>query len=248
MFPDAATAKRPSLFKLVLEGRALIELTAFYAAFPFLQTAARGDGHPVLILPGYMADDLSTLPLRTYLKSRGYAPHGWKLGRNLGRDTDLVQGVSERILQRLDTLWQQYGCKISLIGWSLGGIYARELARLRPDFVRQVITLGSPFNGDFRANNVSRFYEMSSGHALTDLDPQLMARMKRPLPVPTTAIYSRMDGITAWECCLVTPAATSENIEVKSSHCGFGFHPQVLWIIANRLKQPEDSWQPYQRQ
>jgi pimeloyl-ACP methyl ester carboxylesterase len=131
----------PSRLLLALEVRAIWELQAFFATYPLLRRAPRGDGHPVLVLPGLAASDVSTRPLRTLLKELGYAAHGWKQGTNNGpRD-----GVEAGMEARLTELAQRYQRKVSLIGWSLGGIFARELARRSPELVRQVITLGSAF-------------------------------------------------------------------------------------------------------
>ena len=127
---------------------------------PWLAAAPRGDGHPVLVFPGLLASDLSTQPLRGFLKAHGYAAHGWKQGRNLG----LRPGVEADMLDRIDELYERHGRrKVSLVGWSLGGIYARQLAKRVPDKVRCVISLGSPFTGSPKATNAWRVYEFASG-------------------------------------------------------------------------------------
>ena len=127
----------PSRTLLFLEGRAVQELGAFWLLRPWLAAAPRGDGHPVLVLPGLLASDMSTQPLRSFLKSHGYAVHGWKQGRNLG----LRHGVERSMLDRVDELYDRYnGRKLSLVGWSLGGLYARQLAKSRPDKVRCAIS------------------------------------------------------------------------------------------------------------
>jgi pimeloyl-ACP methyl ester carboxylesterase len=208
----------PSVAWLALEGqRAFAEWLSYFPAAPLLERAPRGDGHPVLVLPGFMAGDDSTGLLRRYLKRLGYRAHPWLLGRNLG-----APGVlRERLLERAEGLSARHGRKLSLVGWSLGGIYARELARLMPERVRQVITLGSPF-----------------------ADPR---RSRAPLPVPTTAIYSRTDGIVHWESCRESDGPERESIEIPGSHCGLGFNPLVLWAIADRLALPEEDWRPFER-
>ena len=159
------TAKRPSLFKLMLEGRSVYDLGAFFFSLPLLQAAPRGDGHPVVVLPGFMASSPSTLPLRTYLRQRGYDAHDWGQGRNYGRGIDPVEGVTmhTNTYALIKRLHAESGQKVSLIGWSLGGIYARELARIAPEAIRQVITLGSPFTNNNRANNVVRLFDLISG-------------------------------------------------------------------------------------
>ena len=138
--------------------------------------------------------------------------------------------------------------KVSLVGWSLGGILAREIARLLPDFVRQVITLGSPFNGpDGSAPLASKLFGMINGD-IANNNPQAMLNMLTPPPVPTSAIYSRTDGVAHWQACTnrrIEHAKQAENIEVKGSHLGLGHNHQVVWIVANRLAQEEGSWQPY---
>ena len=232
-----------------MEGRSLYELGSFYFSFPMLQSAPSGDGHPVLVLPGFMASDLSTIPLRTYLKTRGYAPYGWSLGRNYGRGIDTVDGIpaNARILERVRKLKAKHGRKVSLIGWSLGGVYAREIARMCPEEIRLVVTLGSPFNGNPHANNVSALFEIMSGKKIDEIDPDLLQRLKEPPPVPSTAIYSRTDGVVAWQCCIEKAAPTTENIGVLSSHVGLGHNPLVLWIIADRLAQPENEWTPFDK-
>ena len=152
-------SRPPSRLLLALEVRAIWELQAFLAAYPLLQRAPRGDGHPVLVLPGLAASDVSTKPLRTYLSAQGYAAHGWKQGRNHGPHS----GVEARIDARLAELVQRYNRKVSLIGWSLGGVLAREAARRSAYLVRQVITLGSPFANEPKASNAWRLYEVLSG-------------------------------------------------------------------------------------
>jgi pimeloyl-ACP methyl ester carboxylesterase len=237
-----ATADRmgpPSKLLLALESRALLELAALGPALPWLRTAPRGDGHPVLVLPGLAASDVSTRPLRCYLTDRGYAPHGWGLGRNRG----LRPGVYAQMLEGLRHLRTQYGRKVSLIGWSLGGVYARELAKQAPDDVRLVITLGSPFAGNPKASNVWRVYEYASGEKVGAR--RRNNALEEPPPVPTTCIYTRSDGIVAWQCTVERPSPRAENIEVHASHCGLGHHPAVLYAIADRLSQPEGTWAPF---
>lgn len=237
----SATIRRPAAGLLLLEGRALLELAALLPAYPVLRRAPSGDGHPVLVLPGLMASDFSTRALRAFLRDRGYMTHGWKLGRNLGPNDALIAAMVER----LSTIHQRAGRRVSLIGWSLGGIYARELARALPDQVRQVITLASPFR-DLDAVNVPRFLQRRArrGAGVQD-DAIVRARLREPLPVPTTAIFSRSDGITAGRSCCCDPGPQAENLEVASSHLGIGHHPVVLLTIADRLAQPEDAWQPF---
>ncbi len=228
----------PSRGLLLLEGRALLELAALLPAYPLLRRAPRGDGHPVLVLPGFMGSDLSTRALRAFLRERGYAAHGWRLGRNIGPTAQVVSGLA----RRLADLRRRYDRRVSCIGWSLGGVYARELARHHPDDVRQVITLASPFR-HLDAVNVPRF--LRARREPHPDEAALRERLAAPLPVPTTAIFSRSDGIAAWRSCVGDPGPSSENLEVQSSHLGIGHHPVVLLTIADRLAQPEGRWRPF---
>jgi len=229
----------PRLF--LLEGRALFELAALLPAYPLLRRAPNGDGHPVLVLPGFMASDLSTRALRRFLRDKRYSPHGWRLGRNLGPNAELIT----KLVERLQELHRRHGRRVSLVGWSLGGIYARELARGMPDLVRQVITLASPFR-DLDAVNVPSFLKGRARRrtAVPD-DGSVRARLREPLSVPTTAIVSRTDAIASWQSCCTEPGPFAENLEVDSSHCGIGHHPVVLLTIADRLAQPEGAWKPF---
>lgn len=237
MHEPIAPPKRHLLF---LEGRALLEFAATLSAYPLLRRAPRGDGHPVLIFPGFMASDFSTRALRGFLRTLGYATHGWKIGRNLGPSPELAA----RMVERLHDVRAQYGQRVSLVGWSLGGIYARELARRFADDVRQVITLASPFR-DVEATNVPQFLrEVARRRQLPD-EAEYRRILDAPLPMPTTAIYSRTDGIVAWQSCRLDEGPFSQNIEIASSHLGIGHHPVALLTIADRLAQPEGAWQRF---
>jgi alpha-beta hydrolase superfamily lysophospholipase len=226
---------------LLLEVRALLELAALLPAYPLLRRAPRGDGHPVLVLPGFLASDTSTRALRAFLRDRGYAVHGWRLGRNRGPSPALLAALVERLI----ALHERTGRRLSLVGWSLGGIYARELARAMPERVRQVVTLASPFR-DLDAVNLPRILQRAvrARQPLGD-DAAIRARLRQPLPVPTTAIFSRSDGIAAGLSCRADPAPQTESLEVDSSHLGIGHHPVVLLTIADRLAQPEAGWRPF---
>jgi predicted alpha/beta hydrolase family esterase len=228
---------------MFLEGRAVHEFGAFLGALPLLNLAPRGDGHPVLVLPGLVASDISTGPLRTFLKGRGYAVSGWKQGRNLG----LRDGVQESMVDLLREINETHGRKVSLVGWSLGGLYARQLAKMMPDRVRAVITLGSPFAGNPKSTNAWRVYEFASGKRADDTDEHFGGSLADTPPVPTTAIFSRTDGVCAWQGCMEKSSATSESIEVESSHCGMGHHPAVVYAVAERLAQKEGQWAPFDR-
>src|SRR4051795_4064169 len=175
----------PSKTLMFLEGRALHEFGAFLGALPLLSLAPRGDGHPVLVLPGLVASDTSTRPLRHFLKSRGYAVSGWRQGRNLG----LRQGVQHAMVDLVHELNDTHGRKVSLIGWSLGGLYARQLAKMMPGRVRSVITLGSPFAAGPKATNAWRVYEMASGRRADEEDARFGGALSGTPPVPTTAIF-----------------------------------------------------------
>jgi len=243
MSATAQTLRPPSRTLMFLEGRAIPEFGAFLGALPLLSLAPSGDGHPVLVLPGLVASDVSTRPLRSFLENRGYAVTGWRQGRNLG----LRQGVQQAMIDLVRELADSHKRKISMVGWSLGGLYARQLAKMLPDRVRSVITLGSPFASHPRATNAWRVYEMASGRRADEQDPRFGGRLSEAPPVPTTAIFSRTDGICAWQGCMERTSAMSESIEVESSHCGMGHHPAVVYAVADRLAQPEGQWKPFDR-
>src|SRR6201989_1664146 len=183
MSVTAQTLRPPSRTLLFMEGRALHEFGAFLGALPLLSLAPRGDGHPVLVLPGLVASDTSTRPLRSFLKSRGYAVSGWRQGRNLG----LRDGVQHAMFDLVRELSDANGRKISLVGWSLGGLYARQLAKLMPDHVRSVITLGSPFAGSPKATNAWRVYELASGRRADEEEARFGGSRSETPPVPAHA-------------------------------------------------------------
>jgi len=239
----AQTLRPPSRTLMFLEGRAFSELGAFLGALPLLSLAPKGDGHPVLVLPGLVASDASTRPLRSFLKSKGYAVSGWRQGRNLG----LRHGVQHAMVDLVQELNDTHGRKVSLVGWSLGGLYARQLAKMMPERVRQVITLGSPFASEPKATNAWRVYEMASGRRADEEDARFGGSLAGAPPVPTTAIFSRTDGVCAWQGCREETTAMSESIEVESSHCGMGHHPAAVYAVADRLAQPEGQWAPFDR-
>lgn len=244
MDPYAPHAEPPSRLLLLLEGRALYELGVLPLALPLLRRSPRGDGHPVLVLPGFLAGDGSTVPLRYFLHELGYVVHPWGLGRNLGLKDDL----RERMVDRLRMIRREHGRKVSLVGWSLGGLFARELARMAPGDVRSVITLGSPFTNNPKANHAWRLFEFLSGVDLDEMDPESMGWTGTPLPVPATSIFSRTDGISAWRCSLQREGPRAENIEVlEGSHLGLGHNPLALYAIADRLAQPEGLFRPFLR-
>lgn len=223
----------------LLEARAPLEALSSLALWPWLLAGARGDGHAVLVLPGLLADDDSTALLRAFLGQRGYAAYGWGQGSNLGPRP----GVLDTALQRLRRLHGHSQRKVSLVGQSLGGVYARLLAATAPDAVRLVITLGSPIAGPGSASHARRVYRTVAGeHAH---DPGRAELLRRPLPVPSTSIYSRSDGVVAWQNSLQSESAQAENVEVRTSHVGMGMHPAVLYAVADRLAQPEGQWQPF---
>jgi len=241
----AEVAQRaPNRALFLMELRAIPELLGFTLSWPTLAAVCpRGDGQPVLVLPGLVTTDNSTVALRSLLSTLGYQSGGWELGRNYGP----LPGIEDGLKRRLETMAEQSGRKVSIVGWSLGGIYARQLAKMMPDHVRQVITLGSPFNGDPRATNAWRVYQFTSGHKVDDRDSHMGGAISAPPPVPTTAIYSKTDGICSWKTCIEEPTDIAENIEVKGSHCRLGHHPASAYAIAARLAQKEGAWAPFDR-
>src|SRR3984893_7373369 len=203
MSATAQTLRPPSKTLMFREGAGIHELGAFIGALPLLSLAPTGDGHPVLVLPGLVASDSSTRPLRSFLKNRGYAVSGWRQGRNLG----LREGVRDAMVDLVHELSDDHGRKGSLVGWSLGGLYARQLAKMMPDRVRSVITLRSPFPGDPKATTAWRVYEMASGRRAEEEAARFGGSLSEAPPVPTTAIFSRTDGICAWQGCMEKPSA-----------------------------------------
>lgn len=247
-FKTAADVSPPSLLLALTElPRAIAELTSLAPAAPLLAMAKRGDGHPVMVLPGFVTSDVSTTLLRRFLDSLGYDTRAWELGRNLGPKA--IGWGGEKLIARLDDIHKDTGKRVSLIGWSLGGVMARQLSRRLPNAVRQVISLGSPFAGTPKATNVWRAYEMLTGQKIDDDDTRHQLRESAtPPPVPSTSIYTREDGVVAWQNCVEPKGAETDNIEVHGSHCGLGVNPAVLYAVADRLAQEEGDWHPFERQ
>ena len=167
---------------------------------------------------------------------------------NLYSLTTAKQGVLDRCRERVLKVATQHRQRVSLIGWSLGGIYARELAKLLPNLVRCVITLGTPFSGPHTSTNAWRIYQLTSGH---DIDRESMKYdLPGAPPVPTTSLFSRTDGVVAWQATIQARSSHNphtENVEVFASHVGLGLNPSAWWVVADRLALPEGGWQPFVR-
>lgn len=232
----------PGRFLYYTEGiRGAWQLGTLPLAAPWLACAPRGVPHGVFVLPGLLASDISTAPMRRYLRWLGHDVRGWDLGRNVGPTTRALDGIDRAAAE----LAEFTGATVSLVGWSLGGIFARELARRTPHVVRQVITLGSPF----AATQAQRSHADDAYRRLTHLHAAerapARAGLARPIPVPSTAVYSRRDGIVAWQTCVAEPSTLHENVQVRCAHVGFGVDPATLWVVADRLAQPEGHRQPF---
>jgi pimeloyl-ACP methyl ester carboxylesterase len=215
---------------MVREGLGLLELPRLLLRFPELARLPRGAGQPVLVLPGFGAGDSSTLVLQTYLRFLGYRVRGWRLGLNTGQVRALLPRVQQRVAQLADVA----GEPVQLVGWSLGGVLARETARDRPDLVRRVITLGSPIAGGPKYTAMGRVYRQQ-GVDLDALEAAVEAREATPIRVPITAIHSRADGVVAWQACIDRHSPDVENLEVSATHLGLGFAADVYQLIAERL-------------
>lgn len=243
---DKHRSRGPNALHSVTElPRVLLEMTSLMYAWPLLAGAPRGDGQPVMVLPGFMGGDESTVILRRYLARLGYRPVAWGLGQNSGS-----LEIQERLFHRFQTVADEYDRRVSLIGQSLGGVYARELARQFPELVRQVVTLGSPFasQGPESTNAlVARLFQYLSGMSHDEMRDQMLDFAAEPPPVPSTAIYSKADGVVHWSACLEYEGYQAENIEVLGSHTGMAMNPLVFHVLADRLAQPEGAWRPFRR-
>jgi pimeloyl-ACP methyl ester carboxylesterase len=233
----------PSRWLRISESRAVLEFAAFVAALPALRMVGRGDRHPVLVLPGFTATDKSTAPLRRVLRAQGYWVHGWGLGTNLGPTDRVLDGLHDRLLE----LHERHQRPVTLVGWSLGGNYARELARSNPEAVRQVITLGSPFRitPSDRSAASPLFEQLQGGFSARVKALFTGEHTKAPITVPTTAIYSRSDGVVRWHLCIDVESDRHENIEVRGSHSGLGWNPAVIYAVSDRLSQLEGTWRRF---
>ncbi len=223
-------APNPGPVAMLREGLGFLELPRLLLRMPELLRLPRGSGQPVMVLPGFAASDASTLVLQGYLRSLGYHVRGWRMGVNTGQ----VSALLPRVLRRVARTADLSGEPVRLIGWSLGGVLAREVARERPELVRRVITLGSPIVGGPRYTAVGRVYRQQ-GVDLDALEAAIETREATPIRVPITAIWSRADGIVAWQACVDRRSPDVENIEVGATHLGLGFSADVYRVIAERL-------------
>ena len=239
---------RPPLYLASLEGwRGFFSATQLATNRAYLKGLPKGDGHSVKVIPGFMAGDFSTAIIRYFLNHWGYDVKPWGQGLNLGLNK--YRDVEKRMSEQLEKHYLSSGRKVSLIGWSLGGSFARELARKHPEWVRTVITLGSPIGNDPNGALTAGIYQLISGNRFSN--PEFKARVARasqPVPqVPCTAIFSKSDGIVSWKIAREKESDIAENIEVKSAHAGLGMNASVMFAIADRLRQKDGEWKAFDK-
>lgn len=235
--------KRPSIYNYLAEPfRAIRERILLGIFLRKYKSKSIADGHPVIVIPGFMGGDRSVKSLTRFLKKSGYQAKTWGMGINLGNLEDL-----DELSEKLEGVFAKTNQKISLVGWSLGGVYAREMAKKHPNKIRQVITLCSPFNGVDEPNNAEWIFSLlNKGKKIEDLDAEWLNQVGVPADVPTTAFYSKKDGVVAWQTCMEKKEdRIHQNIEIDSSHVGVIFNKGVLPIILDRLQYKEENWKKY---
>ena len=235
-------ARPPHRFWTFTEGRALFELGAFYASRPMLTSLPKGDGHSVIVMPGFMASNSSTAPMRSVLGELGYDAHGWDSGRNVKVNEALIN----KLEKQLTRVHRTSGRKVSLVGWSLGGVLSRELAKLHPDKVRLVMSLGSPISDDRNHTNAARLFKFFNGDEPERMRDGQFRGLDVAPPVPTTSILTKTDGVVHWRGSVQAEGEhPTENIVVYASHIGLGVNPSVMIAMADRLGQREGQWKPF---
>ena len=243
----------PQALHSLMEARAFAEFAALPLTLPLLMDAPQGDGHPVLLVPGFMASDAALFVLKRFLQKKGYDVHTWGLGRNTGFRGKLATALPQKIRY----LHHLTGKKVSLVGWSLGGVFSLYGAHQAPECVRQVITLGSPISVDDGGSQspavVKALYRLIAhplGPGVHVAQPRVKKLRQRLLPpVPMSCLYSLSDGVVPpQEATLDGDPALHENIRVLGSHTGLGVNPMALGIVAARLAQPDGQWQPFSPQ
>jgi pimeloyl-ACP methyl ester carboxylesterase len=222
----------PGFILQMLEGRAAAEFAQLLLQLPLLRLRARrGKGQPILVLPGFMADDASTFILRQFLNNIGYKAYPWELGTNRRRLLDFLPAIQAR----LEALHTSHGQPVILLGWSRGGILARELARDNPQLVRQVITIGSPVKGGVTASSIGSLVRRETGLTSEAMQNTLRERQRRPITVPIKSIYSKLDGVVAWRACIDDVSPNVAHFEIRGTHIGMGTNIQVYQLLSKLL-------------
>ncbi len=244
----ASGARAPRLIYSLTEGRALLEMAMLPALMPLLAASPKGDGHTVLLVPGFTASDATLVGLRMFLKSRGYHVETWGFGQNTGFKLKFSQALE----QKVRFLHHRHGHKVSIVGWSLGGVYGFYAAHSASECVRTVISLGSPMRfspENFQTRALVRAIYRYLAHPMGPVAHLAHVRskvLKSPPPMPSTCIYSLTDGVVPPQASRIDATdGEHENVWVPGSHLGLGFNAAVMWVLADRLAQPEGAWRPF---
>ncbi len=223
----------PPLFNMLLESRSVVEWTSIYAMYPFIPKRIKGEGKPVLLIPPYLGDDFSTSFVRRYLTSLGFKTYKWEQGVNLVKSHYIP-----RLEEKLDDIYREHGEKVSIVGWSGGGIFAKIIANRHPNQVEQILTIGSPVWGVMEMKTpVAGILEFFRGKSLKERNKRFIEELE-PIPnVPITCIYTKTDGLLPWKHCMEAETYRDDirNVEVYGSHSGLGANVSVLLITANAL-------------
>lgn len=221
------------------EALGVLELPKLLLSLPSLGKQPRGNREPVMVLPGFRGNDTTMAPMRSYLRLLGYNTKGWGLGTNRGH----VEALIPQVIAKVAAFERQMGEPVRLVGWSLGGVIAREVARERPHLVHQVVTLGSPIIGGPKYT-VARQRFAKQGVDLDQIEAQIRERENTPIEVPISNVFSRLDGIVSWQACLDHFNPQVEHVEVAVRHLGLAFSAEIFALIAQRLHQPGTATPP----